>query len=155
MLDGHAHICDSVFDDDRDEVLVRAEKAGVSAIIAVGENLSDAHKNLQLANRYPMLKPAAGLYPTILDTGQAEEIIALIRKNRPRLAAIGEVGLDYWVVTDDREKAQQREIFCQFIAPVFDERVPILYCFCLASSEPIVGEEKAPLSIVHNRDETS
>lgn len=116
MLDGHAHICDAVFDDDRDEVLARAERAGVSAIIAVGENLCDAHKNLKLAGIYPMLRPAAGLYPTILDLNQAERLIAFIRQHHLRLAAIGEVGLDYWAVTDDREKAQQREIFRQFIA---------------------------------------
>ncbi len=116
MLDSHAHICDSVFDDDRGAVLTRADAAGVSAIIAVGENLSDAHKNMDLARRYPILKPAAGLYPTILDLHQAEELIQFIRHNQSQLAAIGEVGLDYWVVTDDREKARQREIFRQFIA---------------------------------------
>ena len=116
MIDGHAHICDPVFDADRQAVLESARQAGVTAIIAVGENLSDALKNLDLARTYPMLKPAAGLYPTILDMQQAEALIALIRKNRFRLSAIGEVGLDYWVVTDDREKAQQREILRQFIA---------------------------------------
>jgi TatD DNase family protein len=116
MLDGHAHICDAVFDGDRHQVLARARKAGVTAIIAVGETLSDARKNLRLAQTHPMLKPAAGLYPTILDTRQAEEVIAFIRRNRSQLAAIGEVGLDYRVVTDEREKAHQREIFRQFIA---------------------------------------
>lgn len=115
MLDGHAHICDPVFDADRTEVLERAAKAGVTAIIAVGEDLSDAHKNLELAHSHPMLKPAAGLYPTILDVNQADALIAFIRHNRSRLAAIGEVGLDYRVVTDEGQKAQQREIFCRFI----------------------------------------
>lgn len=116
MIDGHAHICDPVFDEDRQAVLERARQAGVTAIVAVGENLSDAVKNLDLARTYSMLKPAAGLYPAILDVRQAEALIALIRQNRSRLAAIGEVGLDYWVVTGDREKAQQREILRQFIA---------------------------------------
>ena len=61
LVDTHAHICDSAFDKDRAEVLERACRAGVDAIIVVGENLSDARKNLELAKRYPMLKPAAGL----------------------------------------------------------------------------------------------
>jgi TatD DNase family protein len=69
MLDCHAHICDPVFDEDRGEVLSRAKKAGVTGIIAVGENLSDARKNLELAETHAMLKPAAGLYPTILFAG--------------------------------------------------------------------------------------
>ncbi|MBW2469265.1 MAG: TatD family hydrolase, partial [Deltaproteobacteria bacterium] len=63
LVDTHAHMCDPSFDEDRDAVLERARKAGVAAIIAVGENLADARKNLELAEKYPILKPAAGLYP--------------------------------------------------------------------------------------------
>ena len=116
MLDCHAHICDPVFDEDRGEVLSRAKKAGVTGIIAVGENLSDARKNLELAETHAMLKPAAGLYPTICDMHQADELTTFMRHNRSPWVAIGEVGLDYWVVTDEKEKALQGEIFCQFIA---------------------------------------
>ena len=111
----HAHICDPGFDKDRAEVLERARKAGVDAIIAVGENLSDARKNLELAIRYPMLKPAAGLYPTHLDLNQAGEMADFIRQNHSSLAAIGEVGLDYWAVKEAPEKAVQREILKRFI----------------------------------------
>jgi TatD DNase family protein len=111
----HAHICDSGFDKDRDEVLERARRAGVEAIIAVGENLLDARKNFELAKRYPILKPAAGLYPTYLDLNQADEIADFIRQESSELVAIGEVGLDYWVVKEDSEKELQKEIFKIFI----------------------------------------
>jgi len=115
LVDVHAHICDPAFDKDRAEVLERARKAGVDTIIAVGENLSDARKNLELAKRYPMLKPAAGLYPTHLDLDRAGEMEDFIRKNHCVLAAIGEVGLDYWVVKEAPDKALQKEIFKRFI----------------------------------------
>ena len=115
LFDTHAHICDPVFDKDRDAVLERARRAGVVALIAVGENLADARKNLELAERHPMLKPAAGLYPDVLDVNQAEQMADFIRQNRSRLTAIGEVGLDYWVIKDDSDKALQRSIFKIFI----------------------------------------
>jgi TatD DNase family protein len=111
----HAHICDPAFDKDRTELLERARKAGVVAIIAVGENLSDARKNLKLAKKYPMLKPAAGLYPTVLDLNQAGEMADFIQQNHSSLVAIGEVGLDYWAVKEEPEKALQREILIRFI----------------------------------------
>jgi len=38
-----------------------------------------------------------------------------IRVNRAQLVAIGEVGLDYWVVKEDAHKELQREIFRGFI----------------------------------------
>ena len=115
LVDTHAHICDPAFDKDRAEVLERARKAGVVAIIAVGENLSDASRNLELAKSYPMLKPSAGLYPTVLDLNQAGEMADFIQQNHSSLVAIGEVGLDYWVVKEEPQKALQREILVRFI----------------------------------------
>jgi TatD DNase family protein len=115
VTDVHAHICDPDFDHDRAAVLARARSAGVGAIVAVGENIADARKNLELAAVHPILKVAAGLYPTILDLNQAEEMVAFIRRHRPRLVAIGEVGLDYWVIKEDPQKELQRAIFQSFI----------------------------------------
>ena len=61
IVDTHAHICDPVFDEDRSDVLERARDAGITAVIAVGENLSDARKNIDLAAEHLVLQPAAGL----------------------------------------------------------------------------------------------
>ena len=114
-MDTHTHLCDPLFDSDRDNVIERARNAGVSAIVVVSETLSDVHKNLDLASRYPNLWPAGGLYPTHLDLTETAEIKALMRKERDRFRAIGEVGLDYWAVKQDSERERQREIFHEFI----------------------------------------
>lgn len=116
IVDAHAHICDPVFDPDRAAVLQRAREAGVTAVVAVGETLADARRNLQLADAFPELKPAAGLYPTHLSLAAAAAMRELIRRERSRLVAIGEVGLDYWMVKDAAERERQREIFAGFIA---------------------------------------
>lgn len=115
LVDVHAHMGDPDFDGDREQVLVRAREAGLAAIVTVGENMVDACRNLELAAADPMLKAAAGLYPTILDINQADEMIAFIRRHQSKLVAIGEVGLDYWVVKEDSEKECQRWIFKRFI----------------------------------------
>jgi len=105
-----------VFDSDRAEVLRKAAAAGVGAVIAVGENISDARKNVELAAVHPELRPAAGLYPTILDPIQADAMLAFIRRERSKLVAIGEVGLDFWIVKEDSNKEIQADIFKRFIA---------------------------------------
>jgi len=115
IIDTHAHICDPVFDEDRSEVLERAEDAGITAVIAVGEDLSDARKNMDLAANHPVLRPAAGLYPTILDQARAVEMQGFIRQERAGLIAVGEVGLDFWIVKEDSDKELQKEIFKGFI----------------------------------------
>ena len=115
LTDVHAHICDPVFDNDRADVLKRAREAGVSSVIAVGETLADAHKNLALSDIHPEILPAAGLYPTVLDLDEASAVELFIRENRQRLIAIGEVGLDYWKVQNETDREIQREIFKRFI----------------------------------------
>ena len=125
LIDTHAHMCDPSLDGDRDAVLERAGKAGVKAIIAVGENLADARKNVVLAKKYPILKPAAGLYPAHLDLEQAHQIADFMRDNKSRIIAIGEVGLDYWVVKKDSKKALQREILKVFIELSKELNLPV------------------------------
>ncbi len=116
IVDVHAHLCDPVFDKDREQVLERARTAGVASIIAVGEDLADAHRNLELAQKFPMIKPAAGLYPTRAGIPQAAEMVEFIKQHRSQLVAIGEVGLDYWVAGQDAQKELQREVLKTFIA---------------------------------------
>jgi len=125
IVDTHTHICDAVFDADRDEVLEKAVEAGVGAIIALGENLDDAMRNIELAEGYPMIHPAAGLYPTILDLNQAEQMHAFIRSERSKLVAIGEVGLDFWVVKEASQKELQQEIFKGFISLSAELNLPL------------------------------
>jgi len=81
----------------------------------VGENISDARLNIELAAKHSMIRPAAGLYPTILDLEQAEEMLSFIRRERSKLVAIGEVGLDFWVVKEEPQKEIQKEILKGFI----------------------------------------
>ncbi len=125
IVDAHAHLCDPVFDTDRAEVIKRAQAAGVGAIIAVSENLSDAKRNIELAANHPELKPAAGLYPTHLDLNKARAMISFIRNERKKLVAIGEVGLDYWAVKEGSEKELQLKIFISFVHLALELDLPL------------------------------
>ena len=114
IVDTHAHLCDRVFDRDRNEVLERARDAGVSAVVSVSEDFADAERTLELAEMHPMILPAAGLYPAHPDVRQAEAMAELIRRERSRICAIGEVGLDYWIAREEHDRALQREVLFLF-----------------------------------------
>jgi TatD DNase family protein len=116
LIDTHAHLCDASFDGVCGEVVARARQVGVEAIVAVGEDLVDARKNLDLSGEFPgVILPAAGLFPTNLDLAAADELIAFVRDTPDRWVAIGEVGLDHWKVKDEKQRQIQRGIFGQFI----------------------------------------
>ncbi len=125
LVDTHAHLCDPLFDSDLAQVLERARQAGLSAVVSVAENFQDAVKNLELAARHQMIRAAAGLYPTTLDMGLAGQMRDFIRKHKDKLAAVGEVGLDYWKVQGEAEREIQREVFRGFIAVSKELDLPI------------------------------
>jgi TatD DNase family protein len=115
LIDTHAHLSIDSFAVDREEVLVRAADSGVSAIICVSETLAEAEDVLSLCEKYPILKPAAGLYPEFAGLDATVALYAFIQKYSAKLHAIGEVGLDYWLVKEDEEREVQREVLRRFI----------------------------------------
>ena len=126
LTDTHAHLCDDAFADDLDAVLERAVAAGVATVVAVGENLRDAEANLDLAGRHPaIVRPAAGLFPTVLDRSEAAAVETFVRHHHHRLVAIGEVGLDYWKIQDLADREVQREIFGRFVDLAVELDLPL------------------------------
>jgi TatD DNase family protein len=125
LMDSHAHMADEAFKEDLAEVLSRAKGAGVFSILSVSEKLSDAERTLELSEQYPMLLPAAGLAPSHLNLREAEVLLDFIRRERGRLRAIGEVGLDYWVAKTEGERALQGEIFKGFIDLAVEVDLPL------------------------------
>ena len=72
-----------------------------------------------------MVKPAAGLYPTILDPAAAAVMAAFVRRHAPRLVAIGEVGLDRWKVKSEAEWRVQEDILAGLVALSVELDLPL------------------------------
>jgi TatD DNase family protein len=125
LIDTHAHLADARFDQDREMVLERARNIGISSIICVGESLSDTSRVLELSKIYPVLRPAVGLFPSVLELQQVDEISRLIRRHTDRLAAIGEVGLDRWIVKEEADRSVQEAIFRRFIDLALELDIPL------------------------------
>jgi TatD DNase family protein len=125
IIDTHTHLCDTIFDSDRQETLNNALKAGVVSVLSVSETLKDAKKNLSLAKQHPILRPLAGLYPAHLSTDRAEEMIAFIRQHQHAWIGIGEVGLDFWTVKEESNQDIQKTIFIRFIRLSTELNLPL------------------------------
>jgi len=125
LVDCHAHMSDPSFARDLAEVIERAEIRGVRAILAVAETLDDAERILGLAERFPIIKPCAGLYPTVLEEQAARSMVAFIRAHREHLVAIGEVGLDFWAVKNSVDREVQTRLFAEQIAVARELELPL------------------------------
>jgi TatD DNase family protein len=97
LIDTHAHLEMRAFDDDRDDVIRRAEEAGIDAIVTVGTNLQDCRKAVTIAGRYNSIYAAIGVHPHDVK-GIDEKTYHLIRKmaGQPKVVAYGEIGLDFF-----------------------------------------------------------
>lgn len=125
LFDAHAHLAAPDFAADLADVVARAASAGVCGILTVGETLADAERILDLAARHPLVKPAAGLYPTILDRAAAADMLQFVRRHADRLAAVGEVGLDRWMVKTEAEWRVQEAILADFVALANELDLPL------------------------------
>ena len=99
MLDSHSHIYCSDFDEDRRQVIVRAQEAGVRHIILPNENLESVPRLVALHEQYPdYISMALGVHTEDVH----DDYLDVLAKMRPMLdqyplVAIGEIGIDlYW-----------------------------------------------------------
>ena len=105
FTDTHCHLNFNKFDPDRDEVLRRAEEAGVTRILIPGTSLTSSRSAVELAESQPGLYAAIGVHPTEVDTLQVDTLAGLrkLASESSRIVAVGEIGLDYYWDTSPHE----------------------------------------------------
>lgn len=96
LIDTHAHLDYPDFAADLDAVLTRAAEAGVTRVITIGTGLESSRRAIALAERFENVFAVVGIHPTHVPEEPADfldELRALAA--HPKVAAIGETGLDY------------------------------------------------------------
>lgn len=96
LTDTHAHLDDPGFADDTEAVIARAAEAGVDRILTVGTGIESSRRAVALAEKFPRVFAVVGLHPTNVD-GEPGDWLNVLRglASHPKVAAIGETGLDY------------------------------------------------------------
>ncbi len=158
LIDSHAHLTDERFDDDRDEMLLRAAAAGVETVVVIGYNLESSHQvaalvsggpdsneptsavgvEMQSAGGHetpgretgrppvasPVLHGTVGFAPHNVAEAHASaraELRELL--SRPRIVAVGEIGLDYHY---DMPPKEQRDLFGEQLQWAVECELPVV-----------------------------
>ncbi|MCB9556642.1 MAG: TatD family hydrolase [Deltaproteobacteria bacterium] len=125
IVDVHCHLHAADFDADRDLVLARAKRVGIRSILTMGEGFADNQRALAVAAQHPALVRAClGLHPCHVDDEDLDAICAQIR-GAPGIAAIGEVGLDYWTAKTDAQRLCQRQALSRLIELAQELELPL------------------------------
>ncbi|MEX0824756.1 MAG: TatD family hydrolase, partial [Pirellulaceae bacterium] len=115
LFDTHAHLDDSQFDANRQEILDRARQAGLVGIVAVGTTAVSSQRCCDLAAEHPgFLYAAVGIQPNYVSHADPTDWSAIEEMaGYPGVRAIGETGLDcYW---DDSPLETQIDFFRRHI----------------------------------------
>jgi len=110
MIDTHCHLTDPRLESQLDDVLSRAQRAGVSHIITIGTALDDDRRCVQLCRGRDNVRCAVGVHPNhvaeveFADLPQLRDI-----QSDPSVLALGEMGLDYHY--GHKTKQKQAEYF--------------------------------------------
>ena len=129
LIDTHTHLDFEMFDDDRAQVIARARNAGVERIVVLGVHAANWQRVWQLACDEPSVHAALGLHPVFLEEHQDAHVQHLRDwlerlRGEPKLCAVGEIGLDYYIDNPDIER-QQRLLEAQ-LALAADFSLPVL-----------------------------
>ena len=125
IFESHAHYDDAAFDADREELLNQCRQQGIETIINVSASLDSIKSTLALAEKYPFIYGAAGVHPDEVGALN-EETFAWLREQcrHPKIAAVGEIGLDYYL---DKEKHElQKYWFCRQMELAKELELPII-----------------------------
>jgi len=132
LVDSHAHLEARAFDADREETIARAVAAGVGAIVTCGADLASSEAAADLAATHDVVWAAVGIHPhearqvwgnaAAVDEAHIARLARLAA--RPRVVAVGEIGLDYYYDLSPREA--QRAVLARQLALAGELGLPVI-----------------------------
>ncbi len=147
IFDTHAHYDDERFDEIRDELFAEMHQNGVCGVVTCGCDKASSKKALQMAEQHDFVYAAVGIHPGNIDSGTTIEQIKALATH-PKCVAIGEIGLDYYWVNDN--KREQIELFEKQILLAKELNLPILVHDRDAHADTLeVLKRHKPKGVVH------
>jgi TatD DNase family protein len=113
LIDSHCHLDDYP---DVPAILANAQAAGVGQllVIGIGDGPDTMHRALDIAHAHPNIFATAGIHPQEAHQATDEALAKLATlANDPHCIAIGEIGLDYYHLTNPDIATQQAAFIAQ------------------------------------------
>lgn len=115
------------FKNDRERVIQRAKEAGLLGMVSSSIGSASFRRTLGIVKKHRgFVHHSAGCSVSQLTKEEADKIIALTRKYANEIVAVGEVGLDYYWIKDQRGRMNQEPLFQMFINLATELELPIV-----------------------------
>jgi len=133
MIDAHCHLEQKNYGSKLD-FLLKEWKSKLKFIISSCAHPNDIEKTMWIYDKYaPFVQICIGLHPEFIGkllVGQEEETIDFIKKHKNEIVAIGEIGLDYHWIKEEKLQEEQRKLFSRLLrlAKELDKPV-VIHCW--------------------------
>lgn len=128
LIDTHCHLTMDGLNDQVEDVLERSRQAKVSSWITVGTTLAENDLCIDLANTYENLHCVVGIHPHEAAAQEAGWLHVLKQQAlKPKIAALGEMGLDYYY--DHSPRPVQQKVFTEQLQLARELDLPaVIHC---------------------------
>jgi len=162
LIETHAHLDYPDFAPDFDDVLRRANEAGVTRIITIGTSIESSRRAIELAEKYPNIFAVIGVHPTY--AGETpDDVMTPLRElaKNPRVVALGESGLDYHSLpSKEAAKDKKVQVFANALQGETEEQIDASIADgAYKSKQAILFEQQLDLAVelglnvvIHQRD---
>lgn len=128
LVDTHCHVHFPDYELDADQVIADAIDAGITRMICVGCTLADSKLGVEMAAKHRSIWASIGIHPHeaklyVEDEKALQEFRDLASK--PRVVAIGEIGLDYYYGHSPKEDQAEMLRFQLTVAQEHD--LPVIF----------------------------
>lgn len=143
-FDTHSHLQDAKLLRQFDDVLLRAEAAGLEGIALCGYDAPSNLQALELAARSPQLHPTVGFHPHEAD-GVSPAMLRELESQAalPEVVAVGEIGLDFYRKLST--EMNQRALLDSQLGIALRVQKPV--CVHTRSAEDTVFEHLGPFAV--------
>jgi TatD DNase family protein len=127
IIDSHSHLEFPQFDADREDMLARAQSAGVTTLLAIGSGTGpgDLDAAIPFAETHDWIYATIGIHPHEAKLGTEEDFARLDKlSGHPRVIAWGEIGLDYFY--DHSPRNVQQSVFRRQLGMARAAKLPIV-----------------------------
>jgi TatD DNase family protein len=128
IIDSHAHLEGTPFDEDREAVLERARAAGVEMLLAIGSGTAPTERldaAIPFAEQHDWIYATVGVHPHDAQVATDDHFAHVEQLARhPRVIALGEMGLDYHY--DHSPRDVQQSVFRRQLALGREAKLPIV-----------------------------
>ncbi|MBE5960396.1 MAG: TatD family deoxyribonuclease [Lachnospiraceae bacterium] len=142
IIDTHAHYDDEAFNEDRDALLTSFAENDIEMVVNVGASLKTSENTIKLTKQYPFVYGAIGVHPS--ETAELnEENFKFLEENikDEKIVAVGEIGLDYYWDTPEREI--QTKWFKRQLSLAIKEDMPVIIHSRDAANDTLVIMKEA------------